>query len=594
MSEDLKLPLLLPVASERADDYSPQGAQSTSTQGTGNGGSTMRKTSKDHKAKDRSQRMLLKTFKTFRQDHPDLIRTCSSLMVLRNFASVFKNENQAPAPVKEEEEGQSLRKSQSIKEEAHKEADAVFYSTKQNDKIDAFISHVWMASRWRKALALMYYMNFGLATVMSLLTWALSTFLILWLEGNFNPLVVWNSPYLTPGFVWLPTFVWMLFFFFGQRLTFNFFEVQMWLDKSCIHQTRSDKKIAAVSALDDFVCASDRMLILWDESYFERLWCNLEVATFCLLKGCADNIDLCPLWLPPWLLSTIVLDLLSNVIFTELTFLTPLCSHAFGFQIGLVVGVGLNLAIPYAIIVVPNTVSFRRKIRDNQNMQELIDNYSLADAKCTFESDRPVVESRIVGLFLGGVTHKAKSEEITDQEYDDALDQYDRFIRTEVKSHIQDRIGLATEIRYRLAFVAFLPLILSSMVDILGCDGGECIVTAAAEGFAGPWAFLVTTSLNWIMGSLLVYPVTYPMTLSGMVWCMQRIPNGFLQILCCAMCNMLAYLHMGFMEGLVCYLNTCMSNDGPSASWLILVAYLFFVNFVFFWQKEWQKMMKRD
>ncbi|CAE7941587.1 unnamed protein product [Symbiodinium sp. KB8] len=53
------------------------------------------------------------------------------------------------------------------------------------------------------------------------------------------------------------------------------------------------------------------MLILWDPEYFERLWCCAEVAIFCSTKSGADQVDFVPLWMAPWVLSTVLAQVLS-------------------------------------------------------------------------------------------------------------------------------------------------------------------------------------------------------------------------------------------------------------------------------------------
>ena len=47
-----------------------------------------------------------------------------------------------------------------------------------------------------------------------------------------------------------------------------------------------------------------------EDTYFDRLWCHLELATFARY-GAVENVDVLPLWLAPWLLASILLDLLS-------------------------------------------------------------------------------------------------------------------------------------------------------------------------------------------------------------------------------------------------------------------------------------------
>ena len=42
------------------------------------------------------------------------------------------------------------------------------------------------------------------------------------------------------------------------------------------------------------MATAERMIILWDEQYFERLWCCAEVAIFCSTKRGAESVDFAP------------------------------------------------------------------------------------------------------------------------------------------------------------------------------------------------------------------------------------------------------------------------------------------------------------
>ena len=64
----------------------------------------------------------------------------------------------------------------------------------------------------------------------------------------------------------------------GQQLAgaCGFKSASLWMDKLCIHQTDMDEKAEQLEALPIFLTRSERMLMLWDDTYFERLWCSLE------------------------------------------------------------------------------------------------------------------------------------------------------------------------------------------------------------------------------------------------------------------------------------------------------------------------------
>ena len=48
---------------------------------------------------------------------------------------------------------------------------------------------------------------------------------------------------------------------------------------------------SGVNALPEIVATADHMIILWDKTYFERLWCCAEVAIFCSTKRGANCVE---------------------------------------------------------------------------------------------------------------------------------------------------------------------------------------------------------------------------------------------------------------------------------------------------------------
>ena len=59
-----------------------------------------------------------------------------------------------------------------------------------------------------------------------------------------------------------------------------------------------------------------------NDDYFRRLWCQLELATFARYGG-AQKMQFLPLWLAPWLLSTIVANALVATCWSFLTLRIP-------------------------------------------------------------------------------------------------------------------------------------------------------------------------------------------------------------------------------------------------------------------------------
>ena len=68
----------------------------------------------------------------------------------------------------------------------------------------------------------------------------------------------------------------------------------MFLDKLCIHQTDLDLKAAGIKNLGGFLDNSSSMLVLWGEDYFDRLWCNYELAVYIHLHG-SSAVEMMPI-----------------------------------------------------------------------------------------------------------------------------------------------------------------------------------------------------------------------------------------------------------------------------------------------------------
>ncbi|CAE7820870.1 unnamed protein product, partial [Symbiodinium necroappetens] len=181
------------------------------------------------------------------------------------------------------------------------------------EDVEVFISHSWSADRWEKYLAVCYFLNLGLAAK------AMTAWLVV-VAG-----IVLAVPALSIHMMFVfsldvPVVTFILVFFFGQHLTCGVWGPRFWVDKLCVDQTDEATKSAGIAALPTFVANSSQMLVLWDKSYYERLWCNFELSIFVKSHG-LKSLRLLPLWLTPWLLTTMLLSYISArllAVFTEL------------------------------------------------------------------------------------------------------------------------------------------------------------------------------------------------------------------------------------------------------------------------------------
>ena len=76
-------------------------------------------------------------------------------------------------------------------------------------------------------------------------------------------------------------------------------QASVWVDALCIHQ--SDKKLKAAGMLSLGACLSqsNSLLVLWDSSWIQRLWCVFELAAFLKRHGnhAGHRVAILPLFL---------------------------------------------------------------------------------------------------------------------------------------------------------------------------------------------------------------------------------------------------------------------------------------------------------
>ena len=231
------------------------------------------------------------------------------------------------------------------------------------------------------------------------------------LLGSFGLTGLGGSALLFPCLVCVPMTIFFIVYIFGQQIFCGHQSPSVWLDKLCVHQTDTAKKEEQVNALPVFVAHSTKMLILWDDTYFERLWCNLELAT-CARYGGTKKIDVQPLWLAPWLLCTICLDLLSTLVMEILfrtcpgwsaTWETPimdiLARSVFGrdpvtLEFTSLILIHTISAFCYFPNIIPSFLSFRWKLQSHQLMLQQMSAFDVRDAQCAMPSDRFRIEEQ--------------------------------------------------------------------------------------------------------------------------------------------------------------------------------------------------------
>ena len=160
-------------------------------------------------------------------------------------------------------------------------------------RISSFWSHSWHGDHWKKILTLlMIYNGFASVVIGCLVACCM---MILFSFG------------LLPGFtrnthVEVFSSAWSVgCFFVATVITFLFWRAQrlVFVDRICISQDDDTLKTMSIVSLAGILRLSQEMLVLWDESWSERLWCQFELAPFWRVSSKKVNVLL---WsdLPSW------------------------------------------------------------------------------------------------------------------------------------------------------------------------------------------------------------------------------------------------------------------------------------------------------
>ena len=256
-----------------------------------------------------------------------------------------------------------------------------------------------------------------------------------------------------------------------------------------------------------------------------------------------------PLWLAPWLLSALLLDLLvatswyilAHVAPLDLFTSTPTFSAILGSAFGPLVTVGIfNLlfgTILGVLASIPWTVTCRAKLRSHALLLDQMASFDCRAAQCTVEADRALVNQQIQQLFgsrdekevvvlatSSTVTENVHSPSPSDrveaaylpwttqdsmvytQTDEQALDAFNSYIRGPLRFAVMESVGDQLHVPYRMCLVASLPMIFYSSTDILQCDA-ECI---SHNGFQSFESYVLPVVLGWLATILLILPVFYP------------------------------------------------------------------------------------
>lgn len=221
-----------------------------------------------------TQRRTLASMVSLSLNSPQLLRATRAYKPLISFGAVLRDRRSTRVGF-----GRSNSASNADDAEAPvKREDSIddYMMSFQTRFIDQFWSHSWRANTNMKVMVLLLYYNQASAVFLSILVGGMA--------------VALRASHILPGFIQLES-IWGAYSYAAWTTIFGiiaYFVVlvtwrprqRVFLDKVCIHQKDPVLKKEGVESIGAFLYHSKTMLVLWDPSYAQRLWCVFEMAAF--------------------------------------------------------------------------------------------------------------------------------------------------------------------------------------------------------------------------------------------------------------------------------------------------------------------------
>eukprot|EP00438_Fugacium_kawagutii_P033023 Skav234006 [mRNA] locus=scaffold2637:243858:244991:- [translate_table: standard] len=281
------------------------------------------------------------------------------------------------------------------------------------------------------------------------------------------------------------------------------------------------------------------MIVLFDETYFGRLWCIYELAVHAKAAKATNVSDdeiaeLIPIWMPFWIIGWFCLQTLSayfsggapvpqfdtksraslfmSTIHTYYMAFTPLWMYPL---VGLV-GAWCSFG----------------KLKRHRRMLDQMKDFDLRNAKCSLETDRTTIREQVLSLFDEAfeppVSVAFGSDIDVDESVADALidvqlmrdirhvtsypsneqilDQFNAYVRGPLRDSVLRSAGKEDFISFKLCFVAGLPWLYFSLSYILpvGCDGpADCSLSASRSGYSSVSQYMLSNLIFcWFVAPL--------------------------------------------------------------------------------------------
>eukprot|EP00435_Cladocopium_sp_Y103_P069394 s64_g33.t1 len=231
---------------------------------------------------------------------------------------------------------------------------------------DAFISHDWQTSGWLKYASLLLLFNSQAAAIVTLVVSIAGGLLI---SYDLLPNTDWA---ICMGYL---TFIVLLLFWQNIRDVCRKPKLAF-MDKLTIPQEDEKLKEQCILGLAGFLQRSDKLVILWSESYIGRVWCVYEFAAFTRMHSEKAHVQAVPVAFPLLLLLHaawwLAVNLVIYVVWNSLDLAMPIQILLCWCSIGLFFLIGFPL----------QSWAGRRLTRNLHSLTAQLSHFNVNEAKC--------------------------------------------------------------------------------------------------------------------------------------------------------------------------------------------------------------------
>ena len=461
-------------------------------------------------------------------------------------------------------------------------------SLPQVSRVDYFISHSWSCPCWMKSLAFCHFLNFDLAIVSSCMACLFAVLILFLHAGSFSGVATQPQGLLYGCLLCWPVAVFLAVYLFahiGARTTF-------WFDRICVNQIDETVKAQTLQAIPAFVAQSTQMLVLWDDTYFDRLWCQYELSVHAKTAASPLAMKLVPMWISLWTLSWISLYTMVNF----------LCLGQTSSQLDLesrrtlftsMVDASFVPPFVYLLTAFPFSWFCIQKLKSHKLMLDQMAHFDLRNAKCSVESDRKIIEEQVLQLFDEALEPPLSvafdesdmidtfepffSMQVQGSRFDlnensnesvvlldtlreirhitsyptssEIIDQFNSYVRGPLRDSVVNSMGKEEFISFKSCVVVSFPWWFQGLISVLGCDArADCETSAVYGGYQSVEVYMATNAVMRLFLGPFVNALSYPLMLRTNKLVGTLVSDTYVHLILGSFCSaMVAFLldHLG-------------------------------------------------